>query len=623
MHWMRLKVHVVIGTWFLDILPCLTEASPPKTSKHELEVVISQYKESISWSDGYTSVRTIYCKAEDPAYCAPGSVLLPNVGREGHTFLHHIVENYDNLATWTVFTQAEEPSDGYNGQAGGHMLRGATLADYVIHPHSHDPASDDPEVLFLITSKFHMPGLGHSLRTKFQKNRVEHTAQQTAQQKVQDKGSRPPVCPSSSGDDKWAPWSGTRLAKFLSGKCSTGPGKVYSLGLTFWADYVQLPLPVNEIFYYAQGARFAASRDRIRGRPKEHYEKLLHAMAAHIDPCLGYFVEYFWWYLIGLPTGNPCPTEPDDGNLFTPAPLVGKLPCLSNTSLSKDELEIVLSQYDESAQWSDECKSVRTIYCKAENLENCAPDALHLPNVGREGHTFLHHIVENYDKLAKWTVFSQAEVPTEGYDGKQGGHLLTGATFADYVNHPNTCDQASDDPEVLFLITSKVHLYGLGKSLRSIFRTGWDQKIHDQGSRPAVCPGSASYDQWSAWKSTPLVNFLSDKCSTDKDKVLWLGLRFWKEYVQLQVPFNQILHYAQGSRFAASRDRIRQRPKEEYEKVLQAMALHKDPCLGYFVEYFWYYLIGRPANNPCPTDPADRGLFTAVESEQLPHSSEL
>jgi hypothetical protein len=30
---------------------------------------------------------------------------VPNVGREGHTFLHHIVEHYDNLADHTLFCQ--------------------------------------------------------------------------------------------------------------------------------------------------------------------------------------------------------------------------------------------------------------------------------------------------------------------------------------------------------------------------------------------------------------------------------------------------------------------------------------------------------------------------------------
>ena len=32
---------------------------------------------------------------------------LANIGREGHTYLHHIIQNYDNLCEYTIFTQAD------------------------------------------------------------------------------------------------------------------------------------------------------------------------------------------------------------------------------------------------------------------------------------------------------------------------------------------------------------------------------------------------------------------------------------------------------------------------------------------------------------------------------------
>ena len=48
-----------------------------------------------------------------------GSAVLPNVGRESHSYLHHIVSRYDELAPWTVFTQATEPSWGYRGPGAG------------------------------------------------------------------------------------------------------------------------------------------------------------------------------------------------------------------------------------------------------------------------------------------------------------------------------------------------------------------------------------------------------------------------------------------------------------------------------------------------------------------------
>ena len=39
----------------------------------------------------------------------------------------------------------------------------------------------------------------------------------------------------------------------------------------------------------------------------------------------------------------------------------------------------------------------------------CDDDAT---NVGRESGAFFEHIVENYDALAEWTVFSQAHAPS-------------------------------------------------------------------------------------------------------------------------------------------------------------------------------------------------------------------
>lgn len=71
---------------------------------NNVEVVIARYKEDISWIkllNPLLPYRTrVYNKFE-------GENLLPNVGREAHTYLTHIVENYDNLADYTVFLQGD------------------------------------------------------------------------------------------------------------------------------------------------------------------------------------------------------------------------------------------------------------------------------------------------------------------------------------------------------------------------------------------------------------------------------------------------------------------------------------------------------------------------------------
>jgi hypothetical protein len=72
-----------------------------------VEIVIARYNEDISWINKIPSKTkiTIYNKGIDDIKYP--SIKLPNVGRESHTYLTHIIDNYDNLADTTIFTQGE------------------------------------------------------------------------------------------------------------------------------------------------------------------------------------------------------------------------------------------------------------------------------------------------------------------------------------------------------------------------------------------------------------------------------------------------------------------------------------------------------------------------------------
>jgi len=78
-----------------------------------LKIVISRYKEDISWANGlsHDCHVLIYDKSGEP--CVSSAVLptvlptvsLANVGREGHTYAYHILTHYDTLDDYTVFLQ--------------------------------------------------------------------------------------------------------------------------------------------------------------------------------------------------------------------------------------------------------------------------------------------------------------------------------------------------------------------------------------------------------------------------------------------------------------------------------------------------------------------------------------
>lgn len=86
-------------------------------NKKNFEIVVARYSEDLSWAKNNSVVNndtneqttlleccTIYNKGQDiDLPCTK----LENIGHEGHTYIHHIIENYDNLADYTMFVQGD------------------------------------------------------------------------------------------------------------------------------------------------------------------------------------------------------------------------------------------------------------------------------------------------------------------------------------------------------------------------------------------------------------------------------------------------------------------------------------------------------------------------------------
>merc|ERR1711971_691875 len=88
---------------------------------------------------------------------------------------------------------------------------------------------------------------------------------------------RPQRCPRGnefeSDKDSWEPLVDMQWFKeFLAGKCDVDSSEMGSFLLDYWRTNVRAPLPKSGLAFFAQGARFAASRKRIQQRPKAFYE---------------------------------------------------------------------------------------------------------------------------------------------------------------------------------------------------------------------------------------------------------------------------------------------------------------------------------------------------------------
>jgi Protein of unknown function (DUF3431) len=129
--------------------------------RHHIEIVLSRYNEDIGWSNVYSSIRTIYDKSNETnvlPISTPGKLIrLPNLGRESHTYLWHIVNNYNTLADITVFSQASAPQHGYAGhrKGGGHLFANSSFHDFVLSEKGH----------FIFTGAVWLPTLAHLLRS--------------------------------------------------------------------------------------------------------------------------------------------------------------------------------------------------------------------------------------------------------------------------------------------------------------------------------------------------------------------------------------------------------------------------------------------------------------------------
>jgi len=206
------------------------------------------------------------------------------------------VHNYDRLSQWTVFTQAQAPTQGYRGHrlGGGHALPGVPFDAYVL-PEAAGGLPREDGAAFVFTGAVHMPTLNHSLRLSYTKAAVAPTLHQQTK------------CPKTELLDGWQQWWDLGwFKKFIGRKCKVPAQSVPKAFNDYWDSNIQLPRPPHDVIFFTQGARFAASRERIQERPKAFYEALLQKLDKRADPCHNYFNEWIWYYIIGKPEKSPC-----------------------------------------------------------------------------------------------------------------------------------------------------------------------------------------------------------------------------------------------------------------------------------------------------------------------------
>jgi hypothetical protein len=236
-------------------------------------------------------------------------------------------------------------------------------------------------------------------------------------------------------------------------------------------------------------------------------------------------------------------------------------------------IDLVIARYKESLDWLEETLiSLKDkyevhvyIYNKGNTLVQ-VPDGFNiicknLPNVGRESHTYLTHIVDNYDKLnnASYVVCLQGDFKEHNrwYDATSPTHLVQ-----NIIQDAITTGTGSTS-----FAKTWVHEVGPSCSAHYGFRIGSHAgEVLDP--RSPKCFGEWFNEFVNEWK----------------DGEAWHTLPFWI-----------------GGLYAVSTSQILKRPVEYYTRLRDCVGVSLNPEVGHFMERAWlgvYGLIDPPKIEP-------------------------
>jgi hypothetical protein len=211
---------------------------------------------------------------------------------------------------------------------------------------------------------------------------------------------------------------------------------------------------------------------------------------------------------------------------------------LNKKETEPDPYHIVIARYNEDPwSWLPKVDAYVKVYNKGAPLDKGqsldAGQCVNLPNIGRESHTYLTYITENYDTLPEIVFFTQGSLDHIG-----------GLSVEQFTHIQGNCSENFH--------TTKGPYYTFDP----------DGHLRDQ------------------------VHYGVDLYASDLNFYDWFS-----RYISPDVdPRGEITWYM-GATFSVKSERIRTRSKEYYEELLsQFPEGHSNPEIGHYFERSWYYM---------------------------------
>ena len=194
--------------------------------------------------------------------------------------------------------------------------------------------------------------------------------------------------------------------------------------------------------------------------------------------------------------------------------------------------EIIIARYNEDISWSHNFKNIRKIYNKGDEIHGV--DSTRLPNVGREAHTYLYHIIHNWDNLAEQTIFCQGGIYK---------HRINNADIERFFETP-----------------------GLFKSQKLYCDYNWGYINH-------------------------IAKWASEK-SSGKMKKAELSFGEWFDRV-VQIPRGESFLFVPGANFCVHKDAVKSRSLDYYKSLVKRVDDHINPEESHYFERAWLYIFNQ------------------------------
>jgi len=212
--------------------------------------------------------------------------------------------------------------------------------------------------------------------------------------------------------------------------------------------------------------------------------------------------------------------------------------------------EIVIARYEEPLKWlPDIPEDIRvTVYSKSRaRLQPVILERINktvrLPNLGREAHSYLTHIVDNYTSLSDTTLFVQGNPRPHGF----------GLRWDKY--------------------------FSLDKDVVDSCMKLWDSK---------------KSNMYTDWNHIPAVGKWNNFTKSNIKFSEW-----WKTFLGIPVPEKDSFRMTGGACFSVNKKYIHTHSRKYYRKLLATVSGCKDPEAGHFMERAWAYIF--PPLKDCMT----------------------